>query len=343
MRLKHIYSPIEKELAKVEKILRSSLGDSGYGRISDMSEYLLDAKGKRLRPALVIFSAKAASARRSPLTNRQLTDIAAAMELIHMASLIHDDVIDHATLRHNKPTVNRKWGSDVSIALGDYLYAVAFELISRYGYADILGCISSAAKAMCEGELIQVCERDNLDLLRQRYIMIVRKKTASLFAASCRAGAMLTNHDTFIQEGLREYGMNFGIAFQIADDCLDLIGRKKDLGKEPGADFKMGELTLPALNLVFYSAGDKKHVISLLAEREKKEAFEEIRDRFINSTAFAKTGEVVSSYIDKAKNSLNALGNSAFKRGLFDLADYVAEKVNSICYDLIYDKSPRSA
>ena len=269
MRLKDIYSPIEKELAKVEEILRSSLGDSGYGRISDMSEYLLDAKGKRLRPALVIFSAKAASRSASPLTTRRLADIAAAMELVHMASLIHDDVIDHATLRHNKPTVNRKWGSDISIALGDYLYAVAFELISKCGYADILGCISSAAKAMCEGELIQVCERDNLDLLRQRYIMIVRKKTASLFAASCRAGAMLTNHDTFIQEGLREYGMNFGIAFQIADDCLDLIGKERDLGKEPGADFKMGELTLPALNLVFYSAGDKK-TCNILAHRTRE-------------------------------------------------------------------------
>ena len=119
MHLKDIYSPIAKELAKVEKILRSALGDSGYGHISDMSEYLLDAKGKRLRPALVIFSAKAASRSASPLTTRRLADIAAAMELVYMASLIHDDVIDHGTLRHNKPTDNRMCGRVIPLELGD--------------------------------------------------------------------------------------------------------------------------------------------------------------------------------------------------------------------------------
>jgi octaprenyl-diphosphate synthase len=182
MELRQILWPIEKDLSKVKEILRTSLGDSRNPSISKICHYLLESGGKRLRPALVLLSAKASRA--DSIVNHGLIKLAAAIELIHISSLIHDDIIDAASLRHNRPTINAQWGQDVSIALGDYLYSIAFGLISEFGNLDVLKCISSGMRSMCEGELLQVCERDNLDLLKERYILIVKKKTAALFATS---------------------------------------------------------------------------------------------------------------------------------------------------------------
>ncbi len=325
MQLKEIYQLIKKELISVEEILENSLKGAKNKSILEISNYLLDAKGKRLRPALVILSARA-SQQSPPLNERSMTSVACAMELIHTASLIHDDVIDHASLRHNKPTINSKYGQDVSIALGDYLYSIGFELISSCRNTDILSCIASATKAMCEGELLQVCERDNLELLRKRYLIIAKKKTASLFIASCQAGAILSNSKLSIQHTFEGYGLNFGIAFQIIDDYLDLIGETKDLGKSPGADFRMGELTLPVLNLLA-QAKDKNRILSLIKEQNNPESFRELRQRFINSHALFKTKEDVCFYVQEAKKGLNRLEDSCFKQSLFNLADYLLNKM----------------
>lgn len=324
--LKEIYQPIKKELAAVEQALERSLKGASNKSILGINNYLLGAKGKRLRPALVILSARA-SQRQSPINEGAMVSIAAAIELIHSASLIHDDVIDHAFLRHNKPAINSKYGQDVSIVLGDYLYSIGFELISSCRNPGILSCIASATKAMCEGELLQVCERDNLDLLRKRYIIIAKKKTASLFVASCQAGAILSGRQAPIQHTLREYGLNFGIAFQIIDDYLDLTGKPKDLGKAPGADFKMGELTLPVLNLLTLTK-DKNRLLSLIKLQDSPEAFEELRQRFINSNADIRTKDEIYYYIRKTRESLSNLESSCFKEILFALTDYVADRIN---------------
>jgi geranylgeranyl pyrophosphate synthase len=325
MQLTDIYKPIETELKRVEDTLAERLGERAPGVISEINRHLLSAKGKRLRPALAILSARASSKRQSSVPMRRLVRLASALELIHMASLVHDDVIDKSDLRHNRPTVNARWGDDVSVAVGDYLYSEAFSLISDCGSPDIIACMSSAIKSMCEGELIQVCERENLKLLKRRYIVIVKKKTAALFAAACHAGTMLASEDSIIRNSLKEYGLNFGIAFQMRDDCMDLIGEVRTLGKAPGADFKMGELTLPALKLLSEEK-DKDHIISLLKHRGDAGAFKEIRKRFINSRALAKAGEDISYYADKAKNSLNRLAGSCFKENLLALADYFCEE-----------------
>lgn len=326
MNLERVYQSIKKELKKVEEILEISIGQSKNKSISKIGRFLLEAGGKRIRPALVILSAKASLTKPSTFRPEQVIKIASAVELIHMASLIHDDVIDHAKLRHNKPTINSKWGQDVSIALGDYLYSSAFKLISTCNNLDILRCISSATEQMCKGELIQVCERNNLSLLKQRYYLIVKQKTAALFAACCQSGAMLSDSQAEIQNALKDYGLNFGIAFQIADDCLDLIGEKEDLGKTPGADFSVGELTLPLLNLLTQPK-DKNRILSLIRQRGSQEAFKELRQKFIDSQSHLKTKGDVSFYIQKAKKSVNSLPGSCFRQNLFVLADYISEAI----------------
>ncbi len=326
MQLKNIYRPIQKELLEVEEVLKTCLGKTDYGSISEISRYLLDARGKRLRPALVLLSAK--TSRRPAARNRQLINIACAVELIHMASLIHDDLIDHSCLRHHQPTINLKWGEDVSIALGDYLYSVAFELISDCQNPDITRCISSAAKEMCEGELIQVCERENLDLLKERYIVIVKKKTASLFAASCQAGALIVADGEFPARSLKEYGLNFGIAFQIIDDCLDLVGREELLGKATGADLRVGEFTLPILYLLDKAdLKESKEIKKLLySAREDRNSFNELRKRFAGSSAASRAESEAKFYTLKAKDQLKDIADSPLKRSMSDLADYIVAR-----------------
>ncbi|OGW77288.1 MAG: hypothetical protein A3C51_06315 [Omnitrophica bacterium RIFCSPHIGHO2_02_FULL_46_20] len=328
MKLTDLYGPIKTELKKVEDILAERLGGKDRGVMSEINRYLLSAKGKRLRPALAILSARASSKRQSSVSIRPLVRLASALELTHMASLVHDDVIDKSDLRHNRPTINSKWGDDVSVAVGDYLYSEAFSLISDCGNPDIIACISPAIRAMCEGELIQVCERENLELLKHSYVVIVKKKTAALFAASCHAGSMLTSEDPCVRDSLRKYGLNFGIAFQMRDDCMDLIGEVRTLGKAPGADFKMGELTLPVLKLLSQKK-DNGHIISLLKQTGDVRAFKKIRERFINSGALVKAREEISRYVDKAKNNLNVLAGSCFKENLLALADYVNDDLKS--------------
>lgn len=334
MQLKKIYSPVEKDLDGVNDVLCSSLNGSRRTALGKINKFLLGVPGKRLRPALAVLSAKVSLTQNSKLkkpvfkTDRdKLLKIAASLELIHTASLVHDDIIDHAQLRHHKPTVNHKWGQDVAIASGDYLYTEAFRLIAQSGNPDILSCVSWATKLMCEGELQQVCQRDNFDLLKKQYLLMVKKKTAVLFAASCQAGAIMAGSDRIAQEALKEYGLNFGIAFQMMDDCLDLIAKEEELGKKPGADFEAGELTLPILNLLeSVPRSQRQKVRKLLTKSNCPESFKKIRSMFFDSRAVLKTKNTILSFISLAKEKLNVFPESAYKDSLFSLADFITRR-----------------
>lgn len=327
MQLKEIYLPIEKELKEVEKTLEKSLSRTRNGSILKVNRFVLDTPGKRLRPALVILSAKAAGSHKRSTVNSQLIKVASAIELIHTASLIHDDVIDHSDRRHNNQTVNSRWGEDVSITLGDYLYSLAFELISDSGNTDILGCISQAAKAMCEGELLQVLERDNLSLLREKYVLIIKQKTASLFAASCQSGAIAANSPKSVRKALADYGMNFGIAFQMIDDCLDLMGQGESLGKAPGQDIRMGEVTLPLLNLLKSVSPAQRARLKKLLKSKDDGCLEKIRRELNNSNALDTAREICRGYLDCARERLEVLKHSPARESLLGLGDYVFKRV----------------
>ncbi|MFH1593838.1 MAG: polyprenyl synthetase family protein [Candidatus Omnitrophota bacterium] len=325
--LKTIYEPIARELGKVNSLIRHPFRKSRPGSIYDLGTFLLASPGKRIRPALTILSAKATLNGEPTTVNHQLTRIAACVELIHMASLLHDDVIDHSHLRHNKPTINSTRGKDIAIALGDYLYSVAFELISECGNADIIHCVSCATKEMCEGELIQVCERENLDLLKERYIIIVKKKTASLFAASCQTGALISKGPLSFFNALKEYGINFGIAFQIVDDFLDLVGDEKSLGKKPGQDLNVGEMTLPVLNLLeAVPANERKDLRRLLSLRRDKKVLLKIRSTLFETDAARKTEDTVSHYLRRARKRLDILPDSTYKESLIALTGFLLKR-----------------
>jgi len=326
MQLKEIYQPIRKELNQVEEVIKVSLSEARNSSILKVNHFLLESGGKRMRPALVILSAKASNGKADSPVNKQLINVASSIELIHMASLIHDDVIDHSERRHNNPTVNSRWGMDVSITLGDYLYSLAFELISNCGNTDVLSCISSATKSMCEGELSQVVERDNLSLLKDRYLMIIKKKTASLFAASCEVGAISAHSSRSRQSALRQYGLNFGIAFQMVDDYLDLMGGENSLGKAPGQDINMGEVTLPLLNLLKSSDKNQRSRLKEMLKSKDGNSLERIREELVDSGAHLYTRRISSSYVNLAKDKLKELKDSEYRRCLLGLGDFILKR-----------------
>ncbi len=328
MKIGEIYQPITKELGEMEAVLGASLGKSEYQSILEIGDFVMESPGKRIRPALVILSAKASLAgEESGYDVEQLATIAAAVELIHIASLIHDDVIDRANMRHNRASINSMWGDGVSVVFGDYVYSKAFELISKSSNPAIFSCVSRGINMMCEGELVQVCQRGNIGLSRDKYIEMVKKKTASFFATCCHLGTIVSNKNSTIQAALKEYGMNFGIAFQIADDCKDIVCEQKVLGKRPGQDMTVGEVTLPLLNLLDAVAPEEKaRLTNMLESGTNRGGLESIREVFLNSDAMCTTKDAVLNYIKCAKDKLSFLEDSDYKISLNYLADFVVQR-----------------
>jgi len=328
VKLTQIYQPIEKELEAVESALGTAFSESEHPSILELGEFTVKSPGKRIRPTLVILSARVAARKRAEeFEFEQLVKVATAVELIHIASLVHDDVIDKASVRHNRPTINAKWRDDVSVIFGDYVYSKALELISKCSNTALLSCMSEAMKAMCEGELIQVCQRGNVSLSKDSYLVMVKKKTASFFAACCHLGTIVANKNSKIQAALKEYGMNFGIAFQIVDDCRDIISEQSDLGKHPGQDVFMREVTLPLMNLLdTLGRAEKARLTNMLESGSEHVDLERIRKAFLSSGAAYKTKEAASHYVECAKRHLTLLDDSDYKVSLNSLADYVIQE-----------------
>jgi octaprenyl-diphosphate synthase len=325
MKLEEIYEPIADDLKAMNSVLESSVRQSRNRSIQAMSIPLLKCGGKKLRPALVILSEKAASAgTRSKCSRDELIMLASAVELIHLASLIHDDVLDGATMRRSKPSINSELGDDISIIFGDYIYSKAFDLIGKCRNPDVFECISEAIRSMCDGELTQVYQRGNLDLSKDSYITIVSKKTASLLAACCQAGGILGNHNQNVRETLKGFGLNFGIAFQIIDDCKDLLSEERVLGKQPGQDMAAGDMTLPLLNLLD-SVGrkERQEIKRMFKSRIDKTRLEKIRKLFVRSNALEQTRQTALYYINQARSELDELEQSQYKRSLECLTDYI--------------------
>ena len=327
MELDQIYAPVREELCTVESVLNRHLTGIGDVSMSEVGQYILESGGKRVRPALVLLSAKASGGESPATCGEHVIDLACGVELIHMASLLHDDVIDNARLRHHNPTINTKWGDDISIVLGDHLFSLAFGLFSGCNDPGIWQCMSAATKAMCEGQLLQICERRNLEISRERYVCIVERKTGALFAAAAQVGASTGSKDEGFRSALGDYGLNLGVSFQIVDDYLDLIGDEMRMGKEPGQDIAAGEATLPFLVLwEFVPEDERRALAALLDSRPGGDALAVIREKLLTTGAARKTQDTAIAYVETAKESLDVLSESRYKASLLGLADFVLER-----------------
>jgi octaprenyl-diphosphate synthase len=309
-----IYRPIADEMTEVEKRLAECLKPAGPF-IGELVEHATRAAGKRLRPALLFLAGHAAGR----ITEAHI-QFALSVETIHTATLVHDDVLDEASLRRNRPTMNVLWGNEPSVLFGDFLFTQAFRIASSVGERRALEIISHAAVDVCEGELLQIAERGNMRLSERRYNEIVGKKTAVLCESACRLGAVLAAAPPGLEESLASYGRGVGMAFQIVDDCLDLVGDEGEAGKSLGTDLRKGKYTLPVIHLL-HAEQDSGRLVQRAGENGA--CLQELREALTRAGsldyAFAKAQE----YIAAAKSNLARVAPDDVRASLEKLADYI--------------------
>jgi octaprenyl-diphosphate synthase len=258
--LQSLYAPIAEELAEVEALLKRELR-SDYPFVDELVRYGCLLGGKRLRPALLLLTAKAISGR---VTREHIT-LAAVVEMIHTATLVHDDILDEAQMRRHLATVNARWDNEASVLLGDFLFTHAFYLASTLDSP--LGCrlIGRATNIVCEGELRQKGTRGNFEISEAEYLEIIEAKTAELTAVSCRLGALFAGASEDVVEQMDCFGRDLGIAFQISDDLLDVLGEERTTGKSLGTDLEKRKPTLPIIRtLEVASATDRQAILDLM-------------------------------------------------------------------------------
>lgn len=322
MELEKIIKPIGMELAAVRDIYSRQF-KSRFEPISKIGKYLLRTRGKFFRPILVLLSAKLGG--ESVL--RKEISVGAAVELIHSASLIHDDIIDEATLRRSQKTLNIKWGNAVSVIAGDFLLAKAFDIISGLDEPEILTVFSKTAGVMCEAEMMQLANAYNLEITSGRYLEIIKKKSACLISDCCRVGGMLGHLPREKVESLSLYGLNLGVAFQISDDCLDLMGNETDMGKTVWQDVDKGKITLPMIFMLRNADRKRRIRFAELIRFGGAAGYRVLKEEALNCGAVEESKEVASRYVRLAKSKLRSY-RSGITDNLCELADYVLERRN---------------
>lgn len=322
MELNKIIRPVALELVAVKDNYASQL-KAQFEPINGIGRYLSRSRGKFFRPTLVLLSAK--SGDKGDLG--KAVSVGVAVELIHAASLIHDDIIDEATLRRKRKTVNSKWGNAISVIAGDYLLAKAFDIISKLNDPKLLASFSKTASRMCEGEMTQLANAYNFDITEGQYLDIIKRKSAYLISDCCAVGGMLGNLTDEKIGRLTAYGLNLGIAFQIVDDCLDLVGDETDLGKSVWQDMDEGKLTLPLIFMLRNANRKNKIKIIELITLGGNTAHRILKGEAVNSGAISRSMKLAASYIKLAKKRLGDC-NGVLRKTFCDIADYVLERKN---------------
>jgi len=293
--------------------------------IPKLAEHLVSAGGKRLRPLMTVAAARAVGATDDIVAPRKL---AAAVEFIHTATLLHDDIVDASELRRGKVAAHLIWGAPTSVLVGDFLFARAFELMVETDSMRALGILAEASRVISEGEVLQLTRAHDLNLDQVTYLQIISAKTAELFAAAAEAGAVGAGADPAAIKALRDYGMALGIAFQLADDALDYGATAEALGKNAGDDFNEGKATLPLLLAVARTRGREEAFWERTVTKGERtpEDFTRARELIIGSGAIGATLDLAGDYADQAKAALSVLPASDWRAALEDLADFAVSR-----------------
>lgn len=324
MELRDLYAPIGKELALVEVLIKHTIGEVIDPNLKRINSLLLQSKGKRLRVAFVILSAYAGNEKTSRKNVNALIKTAAAFELIHMATLVHDDVMDKNEVRHGKPTINKQYGNASAIGVGDFLFASAFNLISQTSNIALMGIASKAIADVCEGQIYQLSRRGSKNLTLKEGYLIIEKKTAALFAAACEAGSVIAGCSKDGREKAKEFGRHFGIAFQLVDDYADIMGSEKMLGKKPGENLHEGEATIPILMLIKKASPiDRKGIVGAMFS---KKCLGIVKNAFILYGIHEDVNMAVKDELkNAAKNAISTVGKdnrySLSLLGIFSLLE----------------------
>ncbi|MEZ0344401.1 MAG: polyprenyl synthetase family protein [Caldimicrobium sp.] len=309
---------IKTEISRIEETLRN-LRISQHPFINQVSEYVLFSGGKRVRPLLCVLSAKTLNSEVSDF----LYETSLLFEYLHVATLLHDDVVDSAEFRRGRKAARNLWGNQATILVGDYLYAKALRMASFLKNPEIMEVITETTLLMSEGEVLQLLHLDDTELTEEEYYEVIYRKTAVLMACACKVGALIASEDFEFSQNLYNFGLNLGMAFQVIDDLLDYTS--SETGKDQGKDFLEGKVTLPViLALKNAENNHKEEILRLLKTKEtKKKDFQRMYELLNQYKAFENTLEKGKEFVNKAKEQLKELPSSPFKEALNFLADYL--------------------
>ncbi len=337
---KGIFDLVREDLALVEQEIVAQNG-AAIEPVSEISSYLREGGGKRLRPALLLLAAGASGYR-----GESAIRLGAVVEMIHSATLIHDDVIDGANTRRGRPSANARWGNHMSVLAGDWLYMQSFEMALRERNFAILDILIDLTQNMVEGELLQLTRLGRIDLNEIEATELAYRKTACLFSGCSRLGAVLGKQTKAVEDALAEYGRNAGLAFQLVDDLLDFTASPEKLGKPVLSDLKEGKVTLP---LIFaleaaasaavqgdgngarsHSNGDGRRLVSkVLEERDFQSVRPEQITKLVKETgALERCAKLAREYVSRAKASLSELPDTEYRRALLAVPDFILDREN---------------
>ncbi len=318
-----VFALIRRELDLVEREFERQ-ASSNIQVIDYLGEYLRASGGKRVRPALLILANHAVGGEGSA---ENVIRMATVMEMLHTATLVHDDIIDNADLRRNRPSVNSRFGNNTAVLMGDWLYMSAFETTVQERSLEIIDILTRLTRKMTEGELIQLTRIGRLDISEPEYFDILRRKTAYLFAACCEVGGILGGADQVEQEALKDYGMHLGIAFQLSDDILDLTAETESLGKAAGSDLLEGKLTLPLIYLLRKDPAMIPSIEKIMFEGEYSSISRTaLQGMLVRHGILDEIRSRSCEYVEAARKSLEVLPQTEYRSTLDDVLTFVTER-----------------
>ena len=313
MKLEQLYKLIGSDMSAVDAVIRVRL-HSDVALVRQVAEYIISAGGKRLRPALVLLCAGALGYR-----GTQHHDLAAVIEFIHTATLLHDDVVDESDLRRGRQTANALFGNAASVLVGDFLYSRSFQMMVEVGDMRIMRVLSEATNVIAEGEVLQLMNCHDADVDEARYLQVIRYKTAKLFQAAAQIGAILGGASPAVEQHLSDYGMHLGTAFQLIDDVLDYSGAEVETGKHLGDDLAEGKPTLPLIYVMQYGTTEQAACVRRAIENGGRDDFAAVLAAIRATGALEHAKRQARAESDRAISALEALPASTYKDSLLEL------------------------
>ncbi len=320
MDIQQLYNLVAEDREAVDALIRKRL-HSDVVLINQVSEYIINSGGKRLRPVLVLLSAGAFG-----YQGKHHHELAAVVEFIHTATLLHDDVVDESDMRRGKETANNVWGNAPSVLVGDFLYSRAFQMMINVHSMRVMEILSEATNIIAEGEVMQLLNVHNADLQEEGYLEVIRYKTAKLFESASQLGAVICNRSDDEEDAMARYGMHLGTAFQLVDDVLDYSASSEELGKNIGDDLAEGKPTLPLIYTINHGSTEQAALVREAVEQGGIDKIEEIRQAIESVGAIAYTARTAREEADRAIAALSIIEDSPYKEALIALANYSVER-----------------
>jgi octaprenyl-diphosphate synthase len=324
--IKAIQALSQTDMSKVNDLIYGQL-HSDVALINQLGVYIVNAGGKRMRPMLTVLTAQALNHNQANALDDKHCTIAAIIEFIHTATLLHDDVVDESNMRRGRETANALFGNSASVLVGDFLYTRSFQMMTKLGDMRIMDILSDATNIVAEGEVLQLMNCNDPDTTEESYMQVIYCKTAKLFEAATRLAAVITKQDSATEEAMADYGKYLGTAFQLVDDIMDYTADAQEMGKNVGDDLSEGKPTLPLLYTMAHgSAAQKKLVRDAIEHGNGMEHLDEILSAMKQTGALTYTQKKAEIEADKAINALAILPESDYKKALIDLAHIAANR-----------------